>query len=192
MMTKHIFGTALALCLTATGAFAQDWKLSTENSRLAFGSVKNSYNGEVHTFEGLTGMVSADGAVKIDIPLGGVSTNIEIRNERFGEFLFKNAPTATLSAALDMDALSAMKPGETTTLPLEADLSFLGNDIFVETEVFVARMSADSVLVTTNDMLFIDTEELGIDTGIDKLQELASLDSITRTTPITVRFVFTQ
>lgn len=191
-MTKHFFGTAIALCLSATGALAQDWVLSSEDSRLVFGSVKNSYTGEAHTFEGLTGSVSSDGAVKIDIPLGGVSTNIDIRNERMMEFVFNNAPTASLSAALDMGALSGMRPGDTATMPLEAALSLLGNDVDVETEVFVARLSEGSVMVTTNDMLYLDTDELGIDAGIDKLQELASLDSIARAVPVTIRFVFTQ
>ena len=36
----------------------------------------------------------------------------------------------------------------------------------------------------------LTTEDLGIDAGIDTLQELASLESITRVTPVTLRFVF--
>lgn len=189
-MTKYLVGTALALCLTATSTFAQDWKLNSDTSRLAFGSIKNSYNGEVHTFEGLTGTVSREGAVAIDIPLGGVATNIDIRNERMIEFIFNNAPAATLSASLEMGELNKMRPGETTTMELDATLSFLGNDVDVYTEVFVARLSGRSVLVTTNDMLVLDMDELGIDAGIDKLQELAGLDSIARVTPITMRFIF--
>ena len=189
-MTKYLVGTALALCLTATASFAQEWTLNPEDSRLAFGSIKNSYIGEAHTFEGLTGTVSREGVVAIEIPLNGVSTNIDIRNERLMEHVFNSIPSATLSATLEMDALKAMRPGDTTTMEMDATLSLLGNDVDVFTEVFVARLSGRSVLVTTNDMLFLDMDQLGIDSGIDTLQELASLDSIARATPITIRFVF--
>jgi hypothetical protein len=189
-MTKLLAITALGLCVTASSVLAQDWTLNADASRLAFGSIKNSFIGEAHSFEGISGSVSAKGEVSIDIPLGGVATNIDIRNERLIEFVFSNAPSATLSATLDMKSLKSMRPGETTTMELDATLSFLGNDVDVFTEVFVARLSGGSVMVTTNDMVFLDTDELGIDAGIDKLQELASLDSIARATPITVRFVF--
>ena len=189
-MTKYLVGTALALCFTATASFAQDWTLNSADSRLAFGSIKNSYIGETHTFEGLTGTVSSEGIVAIEIPLSKVSTNIDIRNERMAEYVFNSVPSATLAATLEMDALTAMQPGDTTTMEVDATLSLLGKDVDVYTEVFVARLSDDSVLITTSDMLFLDTDQLGIDSGIDKLQELASLDSIARATPITIRLVF--
>jgi hypothetical protein len=62
-MTIYLVGTTLALCLTSTMAFAQDWTLNSEDSRLAFGSIKNSYIREAHTFEGLTGTVSREGVI---------------------------------------------------------------------------------------------------------------------------------
>lgn len=189
-MTKTIMSTALAICLTAGAATAQDWTLNSDASRLAFGSVKNSYIGEAHSFERLTGTVSEAGAVAVEIPLAGVSTNIDIRNERMVEHVFNNVPSATLSATLDMAELTSMQPGDTTTMELDATLSLMGSDVGVFTEVFVARLSDSSVMVTTNDMLYLATDELGIDSGIDTLQELASLDSIARATPVTVRFVF--
>lgn len=189
-MTKMLMSAALTLCMTAGGAMAQDWTLDSDASRLAFGSVKNSYTGEAHTFEGLTGTVDGSGAVSIDIPLANVATNIDIRNERMLEYVFNNAPSATLTAQLDMDDITDLRPGRTMTTEVDATLSLLGNDVNVYTEMFVARLSGRSVMVTTNDMLFLATDELGIDAGIDKLQELAGLDSITRATPVTVRLVF--
>ncbi|MEL6532735.1 MAG: YceI family protein, partial [Pseudomonadota bacterium] len=49
-----------------------------------------------------------------------------------------------------------------------------------------------SVMVTTNDMLFLAADEAGIDGAIDTLMELAGLDSITRAVPVTLRFVFEE
>lgn len=182
--------TALTFSLIAGAASAQSWTLNTDSSRLAFGSVKNSFIGEVHTFEGLTGSVDRDGMVSVDIPLANVATNIDIRNERLVEFVFENSPSATLSAEIDMDDLKRLRPGESAVIEADVDLSFLGQDVSVFSELFVVRTSGSSVMVTTNDIVYVDTEQLGIDAGIDKLQELASLDSITRAVPVSIRFVF--
>ena len=189
-MNKSLLAATVAMCMGATTVAAQDWTLDAETSRLAFGSVKNTYIGEVHTFEGLSGTVSRDGEVAIEVSLASVSTNIDIRNERMGEHVFGGAPTASLTGSIDMDTLKTMRPGETTTLEIGAVLSFLGNEVDVFTELFVVRTSPRSVMVTTNDMIMLTTEDLGIDAGIDTLQELASLESITRVTPVTLRFVF--
>jgi hypothetical protein len=77
-------------------------------------------------------------------------------------------------------------------LDVEGALAFLGATVEIETEMFVARMSETKVLVTTNDMIFVSTEDLGVSAGIDKLMELAKLPGITRTIPVTIRFVFDQ
>lgn len=180
---------ALATALTTGIAQAESWKLDGGNSRLGFGSVKNHYIGEAHGITTLSGTVT-DGKVEIVIDLSSVQTNIDIRNERMVEHVFKNAPTAKLTADLDMDTLKTMRPGDTGVMEVDATLSFLGQEINVFTQMFLARMSDDRVLVTTNDMLYIATDELGIDAGIDMLQELASLDDITRSVPVTLRMVF--
>lgn len=180
---------ALTTALSTGLAQAESWKLDSSTSRLGFGSVKNHYNGEAHSLSGLSGMVK-DGKAEITIDLSSVQTNIDIRNERMIEHVFKNAPDARLSAELDMDALNAMAAGDTGAMEVDATLTLLGQDVDVFTEMFVARMSDERVLVTTNDMLYVATDELGIDGGIDMLQELAGLDDITRSVPITIRMVF--
>ncbi|MEM7719869.1 MAG: YceI family protein [Pseudomonadota bacterium] len=188
-MKRTALLATLAMALTTGLAQAESWKLDGSNSRLGFGSVKNHYNGEAHSITGLSGTVT-DGKAEIMIDLSTVQTNIDIRNERMVEHVFKNAPAATLTADLDMKMLSRMSAGDTNVLEVEATLSFLDQDVDIYTEMFVARMSDDRVLVTTNDMLYIATDELGIDGGINMLQELASLDDITRSVPVTLRMVF--
>ena len=191
-MTKIFKTAAAAVCMMASSVAADGWTLDGDASRLAFGSIKNAYVGEAHSFDALSGSVAEDGAVAIEIGLGAVNTNIDIRNERMVEHVFNSVPAATISAQLDLAALDSMAPGDTKTMELDAVLSLLGEDVSLFTEVFVARLSDDSVMVTTNDMLFLATDELGVDGGIDKLQELAGLDSIARATPVTARFVFAR
>jgi len=106
------------------------------------------------------------------------------------EHVFKNAPSATISADLDMEKLNALAAGDTSVMEVDATLTLLGQEVNVYTNMFVAKMSDERVLVSTDNMLFVDTEELGLDGGIDMLQELAGLDSITRSVPITIRMVF--
>ena len=191
MLTKHLYAASLSVVVLFSGAVsAETWTLDGENSRIAFGSVKKDNIGEVHTFEQLSGAVNADGSVKVDIDLASVQTNIDIRNERMNKHVFGGAATATLDAQIDMSEMKALTVGGMATIDVEGALGFLGQSIDVETEMFVIRVSETQVVVTTNDMLFVSTEDLGISAGIDKLMELAKLPGITRTSPVTVRMVF--
>jgi cytochrome c2 len=174
----------------ADGHTTGTWTLNADSSKLAFGSVKKDTVGEVHSFGQISGTVGADGTTVVEIDLTSVQTNIDIRNERFGEHVFKGATTATLNTMIDMDAMAAMAVGDSEVIDVEAVLSFLGADVEIEAELFVARLSETSVMVTTNDMIFVGTEDLGISAGVDKLMELAKLPGITRTTPVTLRLIF--
>ncbi len=199
MLDKMIRGAAIAavaaMMMTghmamADGHAATGWTLDAGSSKLAFGSVKKETIGEVHSFETISGSVSAQGAVALEIDLTSVQTNIDIRNERFGEFVFNGAPKATLKADVNMAEMSALAIGASDVIDVEAVLSFLGADLDVEAEMFAMRISGTQVMITTNDMIFVGVEDLGITAGVDKLMELAKLSGITRTTPVTLRLIF--
>lgn len=188
-LRASLTGVFAALAM-APAAFADSWTLDGENSKLAFGSVKKEFIGEVHSFTGLSGSVSDDGSVAVEIDLTSVETNIDIRNERMMEHVFKGLLTAKLDAQIDMEAMNEMSPGSMSVIDVDGVLSFLGQEVEVYTEMFVARISDEQVMVTTNDMIFLNTEELGIEAGIDKLMALAELPGITRSAPVTLRLIF--
>jgi cytochrome c2 len=146
--------------------------------------------GEVHSFEGLTGSVSPDGAVSVEIDLTSLETNIDIRNERMLEHVFKGIATASLSAEIDMSEAEGLAVGDSTVIDVEGVLSLIGTEVEVETEMFMARLSDTQVMVTTNDLIFLNAEDAGINAGISKLMELASLPGITRTSPVVMRLIF--
>ena len=175
----------------ADGHASTSWTLDGAASNVAFGSIKNDTVGEVHSFETLSGTVMPDGTATIEIALGSVQTNIDIRNERMIEHVFKGAPTATLTARIDMAEVNGLAVGETTVIDVEGMLSLVGAAVDIETEMFVARLSDSAVMVTTNDMVFLSTEDAEIDAGVTTLMELAGLSGITRTAPVTLRLVFT-
>jgi polyisoprenoid-binding protein YceI len=181
---------AVAIVLAAPAAFAETWTLDGEMSKISFGSIKNEYNGEVHHFGGLSGTVDGQGLVSITVPLASVETMIDIRNERMREIVFNNSPTATLSATVDMAALGGLDIGEGMVTEADGTLTFLGKEVDLFTNLFVMRVGEGKVLVTTDGMLMVATDELGIDAPIDMLQEIAGLDGITRVSPVTLRLVF--
>lgn len=184
---------AFAVC-TATSTLADGhadgWVLDGDQSVVSFGSIKKDNLGEAHTFSGLTGSVSADGMAEVEIDLGTVQTNIDIRNERMIEHVFQNAPTATLKAQIDMADFDGLAAGESTVVEIDGDVVLLGVEAPVYMDVFVMRLDDKNVMVTTHSMMFISTEELGVNDGIDKLMELADLPGITRASPVTFRLMF--
>lgn len=185
---------AMALSLSSAAASADGWSLSAEDSKIAFGSVKKDTVGEAHHFTDLEGSVTEAGVAKIDIDVTSVETWIDIRNERMVKHIFDavNFPKATITTTIDMDEVSSLKPGESATLTTKATLKLLETEVPIEAELFVIAVSADKVMVTTDEMLMVSTEDLGINQGVDELMELAKLPSITRVTPVTLRLMFVK
>lgn len=186
---KHVL-TAAACALFATTATAGGWTVDSDASVLGFGSIKKDTIGEAHTISGVTGTVAADGTANIVLDLTTVQTNIDIRNERIAEHVFNGAGTANLVAQIDMDAVNGLKVGEHTVMEVEGDLDLLGLQTPVFLDMFIMRTAEGQVLATSNSMLFVGTDEIGIDAGIDTLMQLADLPGITRAFPVTMRFVF--
>jgi len=183
--------TGLAIAL-ATPAFAADWTLDGESSKVAFGSVKKDTVGEVHHFSSLSGSVDESGKVNVEIDVASVETWIDIRNERMQKMVLNAAPKVMLSAKVDPDEMNALAPGETTTVDVEGMLSLNGKDILVETSLFVARLSDKKMMAMTDEMIMLSTKDAGIDDGISALMKVAKLPGITRVSPVTLRLVFTQ
>jgi len=181
---------ALAIALLPASAYADTWKLSADESKIAFGSIKKNTFGEVHHFKNLSGSVSDAGDVAVTIDLTSVETLIDIRNERMIKYVFGDFANAKVKAKIDMAKLEAMKPGDAGTIDVDGVLEFLGQELEIYVPFFVARISEDRAIVTTDEMLMVSTEDLEIDGGVDKLKELAKLSGITRVTPVTLRLVF--
>lgn len=192
---KLFTSAAVAASLLMTGSvFAgghAKWTAVEDQSRIAFGSIKKDTVGEVHHFEGITGTVGEDGKLTLTVDLASVETNIDIRNERMLEHVFQTGKaTAMVTGEIDLDEVKDLKPGDTSIVDFEGVLAFAGINVDVESEMLVARLAENRVLVSTADFIMISTEDLGIDAGIDKLMHLAKLPGITRVTPVAVRVVF--
>ncbi|MEM1298743.1 MAG: YceI family protein [Pseudomonadota bacterium] len=184
--------SAALMAFGAATAQADGWTLSAEASKVAFGSIKKDTVGEAHHFSGLSGSVDENGEATIEIDVTTLETWIDIRNERMLEHVFKAVkfPNVVITTQIDMDDVKDLKPGESTTVTAEALLKFVDREIELDTDLFVLAVSDKKVLVTTDELIMVQTEELGIDSGVDKLMELASLPGITRVTPVALRLMF--
>jgi len=171
---------------------ASNWSLDPAQSRLSFVSIKAGEVAEVHHFTSLEGTVDSDGAATIKIPLASVETNIDIRNERMRDILFRVAdfPTATITTRFDMTPLKLLETGQQLRMPLTCELELNGMKAPVETEVMVTRAAPDRVLVTALDPIIVNASTFGLAPGLKQLQELANLPGITPDVPVTFQLSF--
>jgi len=191
-MNKSIAALSALTLSFATPAFAGNWTLDGDASKVSFGSVKKDTVGEVHHFGSVSGSVSDSGKVSVEIDVASVETWIDIRNERMQKFVLDAAPKAVLSADVDTKELNGLAPGETTTIDVEGTLALNGKDMPIETSLFVARLADNKMMAVTDEMIMLSTKDAGIDDGVSKLMELAKLPGITRVSPVTLRLVFTK
>lgn len=184
---------AAALMLTALPALA-DWTLDGDASTIGFVTIKNGGTAEAHRFSGLSGSVSAQGTAEVSIPLDSVETFIDIRTERMREILFRVAdhPAATISAALDMEALGSRAPGDRLTQEIDITVSTNGAEAAYLGAVTVTRIDNGMVAVTTARPVIADARDLGYEDGVAQLRDIAGLDAISPAVPVTFDLVFTK
>jgi hypothetical protein len=116
-----------------------------------------------------------------------VETGIGIRNERLQKMLFEvaNFPTATIEAVLSDSQVAALKAGGDQTESLSVNISLHGRTVSKTAHVSVSASGAD-VRVTTTQPIVITAQEFGLEAGVAALQQIAGLNAISRSIPVTV------
>ncbi|MDO6425716.1 YceI family protein [Thalassotalea sp. 1_MG-2023] len=171
-----------------------DWQLNTEESSLIFTSIKKEHIAENHNFGALTANISNTGAVELTIDLASVNTNIPIRDQRMGEHLFatKMFPKATFTSKISPEFLSKLKMGEIKPLTLTGEMALHDNKQKITAQVNVSRLAKNKVVVTSVAPILIKAQDFALVKGINKLQELAGLPSISHTVPVVFTLSFTR
>ena len=147
---------------------------------------------EVHYFRTLSGGIK-DGEVSVRIPLVDVETLIPIRNERMQTMLFETEmyPTATLSAAVDMDQVMGLESGEYLDMTVQFNLVLHERRKLITAPVTVARLG-DEIHVTTIKPLILNAAYYKLGEGVERLREVAGLNMISTAVPVTARLVFSR
>lgn len=196
-MKKYIGSGLLVLLIgfassLAAAAPKNEWRLVNSESRLNFSSAKNDKVGEVHHFETLSGRVAEDGKTTINIDLNSVQTWVDIRNDRMKQFLFETVqfPVATITTTIDVRQFENLAIGQKVSTSTEVTLSLHGVSKKIEAGLEVVRLGKNRVLVYPDEMVMLDAAAFALGGGIDKLKELAKLQSINMAVPVNFSFVF--
>jgi len=187
-----LLATAMLFLLSLAGQAVAGWSLDPARSHLAFVSIKSEDIGEVHSFTEMTGTIAEDGQVEVALMLDSVETLIPIRNERMREFLFKTTryAEATLTAKVDPAVVAGMKPGDISTIAAEGVLSLHGEEQPMILSLQAAKVADDTVMVASTKPLIVDAAKFGMTAGVEKLREIAGLQSISNAVPVSFVMTF--
>ncbi|WP_020409527.1 YceI family protein [Hahella ganghwensis] len=188
MKAKYLL---IGLCCISSSVFAS-WKLNNDESRLSFISVKATDVAEVHRFDRLEGTINDAGEAVLEIDLGSVATNIDIRNERMKKELFQTErfPKAVYTVKLDPALIKQTASGQSMTANLKGTLELHNVSKEVTAEVLVNRISDKQVVVSTLQPLIINAADFALNDGVKKLQEIAKLPSISIAVPVSFNLTF--
>lgn len=177
--------TFMTVALAALPAQA-DWSIN-DTSRVGFVSIKNNVIGENNAFQRVSGGISDAGVVMVSIDLTSVETGVGIRNERLQKMLFNVAsfPQATVSAQLSDAQLVALKSGGSVAETVSVSVALHGETVSKQVELAAAQ-AGDTVRVTTTQPIVITAAEFGLEAGVAALQQIAGLNAISRSIPVTV------
>lgn len=184
----------LALLLSLPATASADWTLDNSGSQLSFITIKAQDVAEVHTFKDLSGAVGADGRARVVIQLASLDTLIPIRDERMRSLLFHTDlfPTADVVTHLDLVRLAQMAPTTSTVLTTELVLTLGESTLPITTELLVAKLAADRVLVTTLKPIIVNAGSVGLTDGVEQLREIAGLPSISKAVPVSFVLQFVE
>lgn len=183
--------TLLASSFFASQSAWADMTLDNDASRLSFVTTKADNVAEVHYFEQLRGSLQDDGQVRIGFSLASVNTGIPIRNERMQEMLFETSlfPRATVSAAVDMEAINALNVGDETMISQDMTLDLHGESAEFTVTLIVTKTNA-GLRVSTQAPVVIMADTFSLAAGVEKLREVAGLSRISNAVPVTFTATF--
>ena len=183
----------LSASLIAAPALA-DWTLDIKRSHLNFITVKAKDKTEIHTFIKFSGTIADDGTAEVKLELDSVETLIPVRNERMREFLFETTEykDAALTAKIDPAAITGMAVGDIAEITAEGQLALHGATQPMTMLMQVAKVADNTVMVASAKPLIVDANKFGLDSGVEKLREMAGLDSISHAVPVTFVLTFVQ
>ncbi|MFC7047752.1 YceI family protein [Emcibacter nanhaiensis] len=193
-MKLSTYFLSILLLLTFGSQAHAEWLLDGENSHLSFGSVKKNTIGESNHFATIDSRISDGGEISLTVDLASVETWVDIRNERIRKFLFQTGmyPVATLSGQIDLGQFQDMEIGASQLLETSLVLELHGQRKNVECELVVTRLGDNRVMVVPHELIFLDAEDFDLLSGLQKLQELAGLPSISTAVPLSFYLTYTK
>lgn len=188
---NKLYLTLLIPFFICSNAYAE-WHLKSIDSNVYYVSTKNNSVSELNYFNTLSGTLTEEGELNININLESVETDIPIRNERVKAMLFEVLlyPRATITATISPEKIKSLKPGETYLETVNFMLTLHGVTQELSTTVKVIKHAHGDILVTPTTPILISAKQFGLEKGIERLRKIARLDSISPTVPVTFNLTF--
>lgn len=192
MQILHSKIPATLLLLLAAGQSHAEWTLDGNASAFFYVTTKAAAVSEVNSFKGLSGGIKDDGKASLVIDLATVDTAVEIRDQRMRDLLFQVAeyPSATVSVDVDAEALDSMSAGVSTAGSYTAQVALHGMTQEIMADLQITKLEDDSVLVQVARPLIVAAPAFGLQAGVDELQKVAALPSITPSVVIDFTLVY--
>ena len=181
----------VALSLAFSSLSLADWTLQQPSS-INFLTSKNTHITEIHSFKKFDATINNSGFAIINIDLASVDTRIGVRDERMQEHLFETArfAQATFEAEIPVTVLAQVSAGQQTEFELKGKISLHGEKSEAHCRVMISPNKDKTITVNSITPMIIDAESFSLVAGINKLQEIAGLKSITRTVPVMFSLTF--
>ena len=182
----------LAASLMFTNSVLADWVLDSNNSNLSYGSIKNSFIGESNTFKTISGSIDEDGHVNIDIDLSSIDTQLELRDQRMRDIVFKVAENASakLTGDMNLEAHRDQEIGTSRIVEASISIELVGQEIDYDVMLLLTRLAENKVMVTPHGVIFLDVEDFDLAGAIETLKELAGLETIANVAPMSFYLTF--
>jgi len=184
MPRRTVIWCALA-AMAASPALAAEpfdggWTLDSASSALRFQSVKNETVVETSSFATLQGAIDENGKGTVTVFLDSVDTKVDLRNVRMRFLLFETYqfPEATVTVDIDPATLADLPQVRRKIVEVGYTLGLHGIEKELRTDVAVTLLSNDLVSVASHTPISIATSDFGMDLGVTKLEEAASVQII--------------
>lgn len=148
----------------------KDYKLNDKGSTVSFASIKKQYVVEAAVFNKLTGALSKDGKLSVEIFLDSIETGIPIRDQRLQQIFFVTSkhPSVTIASQINLKKIKAVKGSMRESL--DFDLTLNGVTRKFTTEVIIRHLDGQ-IIATTIKPIVINANNFEI--PADHLIELA-------------------
>lgn len=181
---------SLLIIVGLSSRYAHGYTLNSELSTVSFATIKLSYVIEPAYFNSLTGNISEDGNLQINIPIEGIETGISIRNQRLNDLFFVSRlfPDATIQAAIPDALLNTDKL--ITQEKITIDLNIAGKSKSIEVSANIVKIG-DTIAVSSASPVIVYASWFGIpELNLDALAKTVGGIPISSTVPVSFSLVF--
>jgi len=183
---------ALALAASLTCATSQAaWRVDSGQSTFSFTTTKAARPGavalaEVQTFRQIDGSIGDDGKLVFDVDLASVETNIDLRNQRLKDMLFKVAdhPKAVFNGDVDMRRVQALHTGASMDIDVSGALAISGVARPLSASLRVVKLANGALFVGTRLPVVVNLKDYGLQDEVEALRALMNLDVLAGSAPV--------